>query len=85
MTLQESHMSHLVLTTAEFFRLDWISSFVYRVVANLDRRAKINDTIKELSKLSNKELNDIGISRGEIRSIAEESFPPVNKNLKGWV
>ena len=78
-------MSHLVLTTAEFFRLDWISSFVYRVVSNLDRRRKVNDTIKELSKLSNKELNDIGISRGEIRIIAEESFPPVNKNLKGWV
>ena len=78
-------MSQLVLTTAEFFHLNWISSFVYRVIVNLDRRSKINDTIKELSKLSNRELNDIGISRGEIRHIAEESFPPVNKNLKGWV
>ena len=32
--------------------------------------AKAKQTIKELSKLSDKELNDIGIARGEIRSVA---------------
>ena len=36
----------------------------------MEDRNRINDTIKELSKLSDKELNDIGINRGDIYSIA---------------
>ena len=33
-------------------------------------RAKAKDTVKELNRLSDRELHDIGIHRGEIRSIA---------------
>jgi uncharacterized protein YjiS (DUF1127 family) len=33
-------------------------------------RREINQTIKELNKLSNRELQDIGISRGDIYSVA---------------
>ena len=36
----------------------------------IEDRNRINDTIKELSKLSDQELNDIGINRGDIYSIA---------------
>ena len=36
----------------------------------MEDRNRINDTVKELSKLSDKELNDIGINRGDIYSIA---------------
>lgn len=78
-------MTQHILAASQFFHLDWVSSFVYRLVSRIERRSKINATIKELSALSNKELNDIGISRGEIRHIAESSFPEVNDNLKGWV
>jgi uncharacterized protein YjiS (DUF1127 family) len=35
----------------------------------MEDRNRINDTVKELSKLSDKELNDIGINRGDIYSI----------------
>jgi uncharacterized protein YjiS (DUF1127 family) len=31
---------------------------------------RINSTVKELRKLSDRELNDIGINRGDIYSIA---------------
>ena len=50
----------------------------------LTKRANVNYTIKELSSLSDKELNDIGIHRSMIRTIAEQTAEE-NKNLKGWV
>jgi len=69
---------------------------VKRFMTEWQRRGQINDTIKELSKLSNKELNDIGIARGEIYDIAHSSFPKeefvattkhvqVNANMRGFV
>ena len=55
-----------------------------------ERRASYNRTYKELSKLTNFELNDIGICRGDIHSIASGDTSmkrgvEANKNLKGWV
>ena len=38
--------------------------------ALMTQNAKAKQTIKELSALSDKELNDIGIARGDIHSIA---------------
>lgn len=56
-------------------------------------------TINELSRLSDYDLNDIGISRGDIRHIAQMHYKDIieeneakkrlytypNVNLKGWV
>jgi uncharacterized protein YjiS (DUF1127 family) len=38
-------------------------------------------TMKELSRLTDKELNDIGLSRGDIWYVAHNQ----NENLRGWV
>ena len=46
-------------------------SIIKNIVTWWKHRAEVNETIKELTKLTDKELNDIGISRGEIRYIAE--------------
>ena len=52
---------------------------------------EVRVTINELSKLSDRELNDIGITRGEIYSIAVDQAKATelhmksNSNLKGWV
>ena len=63
----------------------------------MQHRAAVRATINELSKLTNAELNDIGISRGEIYHIAHSHNPKpvlqksdkstgfININLKGWV
>ena len=57
----------------------------------IERRNRINATIKELSQLSNRELNDIGIARGDIWAIAhydetlKRTIDNENLNLKGWV
>lgn len=46
------------------------------------RKAKaIRQTVYELNILSDKELSDIGITRGDIYSVAHD----INSNLKGWV
>ena len=61
-------------------------------------RTQVRETIRELTKLTNHELNDIGISRGEIHSIAHACYKKptsisnnenvgvdVNVNIRGWV
>ena len=68
---------------------------------NREYRAAVRTTINELSKLTNHELNDIGISRGDIYHIAHSSYKKpdqvtlsdiseitnleTNANLKGFV
>lgn len=41
--------------------------------AYLQRRAVYNQTVRELSALSNRELTDLGISRADIRYLANEA------------
>jgi len=56
--------------------------------ARRERRA-IRETEKALSKLSNKDLDDIGIARGDIYSLARKQDVIYNcienNNLRGWV
>ena len=57
------------------------------------RRARQRATYKELSKLSDADLHDIGLCRGDIYSISrgnlkdasEEIKARTNNNLRGWV
>ena len=66
-----------------------IANFFKDLGVEIERRRNIKSTIKQLSALSNRELNDIGLSRGEIWNIAQNSYPRVkadaNANLEGWV
>lgn len=65
-------MTHHVLTLNNYLLkpfeslLDAFRSFLKMREENV----KIKETIKELRKLSDKELNDIGIARGDIISVA---------------
>lgn len=55
---------------------------------HFEHQRRVRATINELNMLSDAELQDIGISRSMIRSIAMESEYDnlnTNKNLKGWV
>lgn len=58
-------------------------------VKNYAKWRAANITYIELNKLSNRELNDIGIGRSDIRAIANDVWHDdnynLNKNLKGWV
>ena len=86
-------MTTLVGNTFEIVGLHGIANFFKRLGAELKRRRRIRQTIIELSKLTNHELNDIGIARGDIWHIANQSYPKaamgelveINRNLRGWV
>ena len=83
-------MTTIVANTFEIIGLDGIANWFKKLNAELQRRRNIKDTIKQLSALTNHELNDIGIARGDIWHIAHTSFPKgktvadVNRNLDGW-
>ena len=66
-----------------------LKRFVQKILVNRRKQAKINDTIKQLRALSDHELNDIGLGRGDIYSVAHGDPTSVrasaNKNLEGWV
>ena len=74
-----------------------LKNFLQSLATKYRRRKLALDTINELYKLSNKELMDIGIARGEIRHLAwkdaEKRVPDVepseaglvNPNLRGFV
>ena len=76
-----------------------LSNFFKKVINSYRRQRAAKATIAELSKLTNRELNDIGLARGDIRFLAyedaEQRFPdqeakPVdrlfaNPNMRGFV
>lgn len=45
-------------------------NLVKNIKETLRKRKNMNDTIKELNKLTDHELSDIGITRSQINSIA---------------
>lgn len=61
-----------------------LRNFFKSIIKGYQRNRQINETVKELQKLTNAELNDIGINRGDIYSIARQDAD-MNPNLKGWV
>lgn len=86
-------MTHLTLTLNNYLMspieglLDLLKSFK----KSYDYHKAVKATEKELRALSDRELNDIGIARGDIYSIARDDITmrrvesSENSNLKGWV
>lgn len=73
-----------------------VVTFFERIGAALKQRRERRETFKQLHSLTDYELNDIGIARGDIRSIANDTWKDnvkrdsmphiqVNPNLKGSV
>lgn len=88
-------MTQLILTQANYL-LNPISVLIQTILRTFSKLADmaeagsaIRQTERELSRLSDYELADIGLSRGDIYHISR-SKPVVtdckeNINLKGWV
>jgi uncharacterized protein YjiS (DUF1127 family) len=70
-----------------------LKNFFKKLINNYQMAKAIRETENELRKLTDAELNDIGISRGDIYSIARQDvdmkqshlIAPFNPNLKGFV
>jgi uncharacterized protein YjiS (DUF1127 family) len=61
--------------------ISFLSEYIYRAVTWIEdvareyRKAKAkSETISELSRLSDKELRDIGLTRGEIHDVAQRTY-----------
>jgi uncharacterized protein YjiS (DUF1127 family) len=53
--------------------------------ASYRRAQDIQSTVRELNKLTNAELNDIGISRGDIYTIAHNDVSDYHDKIRGRV
>ena len=85
-------MAHYVLTASSWIQdaIEGFSDWRRAVRLRAERRASYRRTYNELSKLTEFELNDIGICRGDIRNIARGDRSirrgiEVNENLRGSV
>ena len=69
-----------------------MTNLVKNFLQKLRKRQTYRNTLNELSQLNDRELNDIGIGRGDIKRVAMghpdyklvKDYGP-NDNLKGWV
>jgi uncharacterized protein YjiS (DUF1127 family) len=70
-----------------------LKNFLQKLINNYQMAKAIRQTENELRKLTDAELNDIGIARGDIYSIARQDadmkqshlIAPFNPNLRGFV
>ena len=72
---KEKKMTNLILTASNWLNFGFITDAYMSALRFVERRASIRSTIKELNKLSDRELDDMGICRGMIVEIAEGARP----------
>jgi len=82
------------LTMVAGYSFSGVANWIKKINANMAQRKAVRQAVKDLSALSDYELNDIGISRGDIRAVANgditmkrgiQVHTDSNTNLKGWV
>ena len=84
-------MTALAMRTATWVGLPGVANWFKNLNKTLQARRLEKQTYTQLSALSDRELQDMGIGRSDIRSIAAGNFyrdyndVEENKNLKGWV
>lgn len=67
-------MPQLVLAASNWLNLSLIVESIREVKSRFRQYRVYKHTHKELSSLTDRELNDIGINRGMIKSIAMEAY-----------
>tara|TARA_B100000609_G_C16973928_1_gene310344 strand:- start:109 stop:369 length:261 start_codon:yes stop_codon:yes gene_type:complete len=86
-------MTQAIITVGNIFSeaFQGLFDLVHDMKIKARKRQRIRDTRNELSRLTDHELKDIGVSRSDIESIARGTFnekigkQETNDNLKGWV
>lgn len=62
------------MTTLTLHTFNFTPKWFYTLKKKYNQNKRYNDTVNELSRLSDAELKDIGIHRGMIRCIAAEVY-----------
>jgi len=74
---------------ADTFGMKGFAAWLKELNAKRIQKAQIKRTIRELSALTDRELNDMGLTRGDIYSVAHGTADlravRENANLAGWV
>ena len=85
-------MTHYVIEASSWIQdaIEGFKDLRRSMKLRAERKASYKRTLKELSRLTDFELNDIGICRGDIRNIARGDRTivrgiEVNENLRGSV
>ena len=85
-------MTHYVIEASSWIQdaIEGFKDLRRSMKLRAEKKAAYNRTVKELSRLTNFELSDIGICRGDIRNIARGDRTikrgiEVNENLRGSV
>ena len=85
-------MTSITMTGGNSSLLKKVAQFFVDLNEKRIRRKEIRNTMNQLSALTDRELWDMGITRGDIHAIAhgDTSFKrsvdaEANTNLKGWV
>lgn len=63
-------MTHLILTASSLLNFNSVTEVYMNLYRGYKRWKSVRHTISELTALSDRELNDLGIHRGMIHSIA---------------
>ena len=79
-----------LVNAADTIGLPSLAGWLKTQIAKIEKTRRVRSTIKQLSALTDRELNDIGIGRGDIWAVAHEDpsykrFADTNSNLRGWV
>ena len=76
-------MTQVLLIQVTFIQaaISGLVDIVKQLKASYKLSVEIRQTIKELSQLSDKELNDIGISSGDIYSVANGSSDHIRRGV----
>ena len=72
---REKKMSQYVLTAVSFFDFSWFSRLSVKLAnfaESIKQSRTVSQTYKELNLLTDRELNDIGIGRGDIERVIRE-------------
>ena len=85
-------MTQHILAINNYLRspIEGLLQFLKNWNRGYQQRKAIKRTINELHQLTDAELNDIGIGRGDINAVAHgdpnhKKSAQVNHNLQGWV
>jgi uncharacterized protein YjiS (DUF1127 family) len=71
---REMTMTQLVNAATDWLNISGILEMLKQLRVELRAAREIQHTIDELEKLTDRELNDLGIGRGNIRSVAMECY-----------
>lgn len=67
-------MTQAILTASNLLHIPAFTEWFRDMARSYAKNQQSRQTYKELSKLSDRELNDIGISRSDIRAVAYDLF-----------